>query len=100
MFKQSNLKIHPEIKVKVDKGYVGIDKFHANTDIPNKASKNKPLSKEEKRENREMAKERIGIEHLNAKLKIFRMLKETYRNHKNFKLRATLIAIIYNGNLN
>lgn len=93
------MRINPKIKVKVDKGYIGILKYHANTAIPNKSNKGEKLSKEEKRNNRLLSKQRIGIEHVNRKIKIFRILKETYRNHKKFAFRATLIAAIFNANL-
>lgn len=73
--------------------------YHGKTDIPKKASKNHPLTKKEKKENRQFAKERIGIEHTNGKIKIFRIIKEVYRNHKRFDMRATLIATFYNANL-
>jgi hypothetical protein len=99
VYKSSKLKVHPNIKQKVDKGYVGIIAYHANTDIPKKASKKYPLTKEDKKQNRKLAKERIGIEHTNRKIKIFRIVKETYRNHKRFSFRVTLIATFHNANL-
>ena len=97
LYKKSNLKIHPNIKVKVDKGYMGIKKIHANSDIPKKGSKNHKLTKTDKQNNKNLAKERIGIEHLNKRMKQFKILKYTYRNHSKFGLRATLIAIFYNA---
>ena len=43
---------------------------------------------------------RIVIEHVNRRLKIFRILSSTYRNrHRRFGLRANLIAGIYNYEL-
>lgn len=73
--------------------------YHSNTDIPQKSSKNHPLTKEDKKKNKKLAQERIGIEHTNRKVKIFRIMKHTYRNHKKFELRATLIAAFHNANL-
>lgn len=75
---------------------MGIRLFHKNSDVPQKGSKHFPLTKKDKQNNRQLAKERIGIEHLNKKIKVFRILKTTYRNHSKFALRATLIAAIYN----
>ncbi len=75
---------------------MGIRHFHKNSDVPKKSSKHHPLSKIDKQNNKKLAKERIGIEHLNKKIKVFRMLKTTYRNHSKFALRVTLIAAIYN----
>ena len=48
LYKKSNLKIYPEIKQKVDKGYIGILKLHENTAIPFKNTKLHPLTKEQK----------------------------------------------------
>ena len=99
LYKKSRLRLHKDIKQKVDKGYIGILGYHSNTDIPKKASKNHPLTKKDKKENRQFAKERIGIEHTNRKMKIFRIVKDVYRNHKRFDVRATLIAAFNNANL-
>ena len=78
---------------------MGILGYHSNTDIPKKSSKLHPLTKNDKKQNRQKAKERVGIEHTNRKFKIFRIFKETYRNHKKFDMRATLIAAFHNANL-
>lgn len=99
LYKKSKLKIHKRIKQKVDKAYVGILGYHRNTDIPKKSSKHHPLTKTDKKQNRQFAKERIGIEHTNRKMKIFRIVKEVYRNHTKFGMRATFIAAITNANL-
>ena len=99
LYKKSKLKIHPSIKQKVDKGYIGILKLHENTAIPFKKTKLHPLTKEQKKYNRELAKQRIPIEHSNRKLKIFKLLQQTYRSHSRFNLRATLIATFCNANL-
>lgn len=45
--------------------------YHTNTDIPKKSSKLHPLTKIDKKQNRQRAKERVGIEHTNRKLKSF-----------------------------
>lgn len=99
LYKKSNLRVDKKIKKRVDKGYIGIIGFHTNTDIPKKSSKKNPLTKEDKKNNKKLSKERVGIEHTNRKIKIFRVMKEVYRNHNHFELRATLIACIHNHNL-
>lgn len=72
-------------------------KIHLNSKTPHKKSKHRPLTPEEKQENRALSKERIYVEHVIAKLKIFRILSERYRNRrKRFGLRFNLIAAIYN----
>lgn len=97
MFKKSKLPLHEKIRCLVDKGYQGIKKIHKRSDIPFKKSKKKKLTEEEKKYNRKINKERITIEHVNRKLKIFKILSETYRNRrKRFGLRFNLIAGIYN----
>ena len=55
------------------------------------------LRREDKRYNRQLAKERIWIEHVNGRLKGFRILAERYRNRRRrFGLRCNLIAAIDN----
>jgi hypothetical protein len=41
------VRLSPEIKTLTDTGYQGINKLHANTDLPKK----NPLTKEDKRKN-------------------------------------------------
>ena len=99
LYKKTKLRIHPKIKQKVDSGYQGAKKMHENTDLPQKGSKNKPLSKEQKKSNRVLARERVYIEHTNCQCKVFKLLKNHYRSHNRFGLRATLIATFVNANL-
>ena len=97
IFKKSKLPLHEKIRCLVDKGYQGIKKIHKLSDIPYKKSKNKELTEEEKVYNRQINRERITIEHVNRKLKIFKILSQSYRNRrKKFGLRFNLIAGIYN----
>ncbi|MCE7935044.1 MAG: IS5/IS1182 family transposase, partial [Chlorobi bacterium CHB2] len=54
----------------------------------------------EKGENREHSRKRIVIEHVFARLKVFKILSERYRNRrKRFELRFNLIAAIHNFEL-
>jgi DDE superfamily endonuclease len=100
MFKDMGLRISESIKVLADLGFLGIYKIHKNSVIPHKSSKNKPLTKEQKLENKELASQRIPIEHTNRMMKIFNILKYPYRNkQKRFGLRVNLLAAIYNKNL-
>lgn len=94
------LHISESIKILADLGFVGIYKIHKNSIVPHKSSKNHPLTKEQKKQNRELASQRIPIEHTNRMMKIFNILKYPYRNkQKRFGLRVNLIAAIYNKNL-
>jgi transposase len=80
-----------------DSGYQGLQKQHASTELPTKKSKHHPLTPDEKAANRQLAKARVVSEHINARLKVFRILAERYRNRrKQFGLRFNLIAAIYN----
>jgi transposase len=100
IFKKSRLPLSEKIKCLVDKGYQGIAKIHKLSELPKKKTKNRTLTKEEKRKNRDLNRQRIVIEHVNRKLKIFRILSERYRNkRKKFGLRFNLIAGIYNYEL-
>jgi len=97
LFKQSRLPIPKETKVGVDTGYLGILSLHANSDIPKKKSKYHPLTQEDKLANRAKASTRITVEHVNARLKTFKILGEKYRNRrKRFNLRFNLICALVN----
>lgn len=80
--------------VLADRGYTGLAKLHPQCSLPKKSSKKHKLSPEEKRSNAELAKRRIGIEHINRYLKRFRILSSRYRNkRRKFALRATLMVV-------
>lgn len=97
LFKQSRLPIPKETKACIDTGYLGIDKIHANVEIPKKKSKLHPLTKEDRIANKSKASTRIIVEHINAKIKTFRILGERYRNRrKQFGLRFNLICGLIN----
>jgi hypothetical protein len=89
--------------VYIDLGYLGIDKFHANGKIPRKASKLHPLNDKDKAYNKRIAKKRVAVEHINAKIKTFKIMSCPYRNHsKRHLLRMSLICgiIKYEKRLN
>ena len=63
-----------------------------------KKSKNKKLSAEEKAFNRELARRRICIENINAKIKVFKIMAYPYRNRRRrHLLRTKLICAILNA---
>ncbi|MBH8573156.1 hypothetical protein I8752_31535 [Nostocaceae cyanobacterium CENA369] len=83
-----------------DKGYQGIQKLHSNSQIPKKKPRGGKLTCEDKKSNQELAKIRVLGEHVNRKLKVFKILSFTYRNRrKRFSLRFNLIAALYNYEL-
>lgn len=97
LFKQSRTVIAEPIRSLADAGYQGLTALHANSRTPVKKSKHHPLSKEQKVGNRKLSRERMLVEHVIRRLKIFRILSERYRNRrKRFALRFNLIAAIYN----
>jgi hypothetical protein len=100
IFKNSNIHLRKGIECLGDKGYQGIQKFHANSRIPKKKPRGGKLSYEDKKSNLKLAKVRVLIEHINRKLKVFKILSVRYRNRrKRFGLRFNLIAGLYNYEL-
>jgi ribosomal protein L17 len=101
LFKQSRCVFSQHIRSLADTGYLGLSTLHSNSQIPAKKSKLHPLTKQQKASNRRLSHERILVENVIRKLKVFRILSERYRNRrKRFSLRFNLIAAIYNLELN
>ncbi len=97
LFKESKIQIRPEINVLTDTGYQGLQDIHSKTQMPKKKSKKKPLTKDDKKRNRQLSKERVLNEHVIARLKRFKIITDRYGNRrKRFALRFNLIAGIYN----
>lgn len=71
--------------------------MHKNSDLPYKGSKNKRLTMEQKRYNRQLASDRVLNENVIGVIKRFKIIADKYRNRrKRFGLRFNLIAGIYN----
>lgn len=97
LFKEANPHLDVNVWYVADSAYQGLQKEHALTCLPNKKPKKKSLSCEQKQQNKALASFRIRVEHVIRSLKIWRILKETYRNkRKRFSLRFSLIAAIFN----
>jgi DDE superfamily endonuclease len=100
LFKDSKVHFKANTKGQVDTGYLGIQKLHANSELPKKRSKKHPLTKADKQNNHRIASERVTNEHVIGALKRFRIIAEKYRNRrKRFGLRFNLIAGVYNWEL-
>ena len=85
------------IKAQGDSGYQGIAGIHGNSGTPKKKPKGGELTKEEKAGNREISRGRMLTEHINAKIKVFKIMANKYRNRlKRHGLRAALICGIIN----
>jgi hypothetical protein len=97
VFKYSKTRLHPDILAMTDTGFIGIAKLHANSILPLKRSKKRPLSPKDKLFNRNVARLRVCNEHVIRSVKIFKILSERYRNRRRrFGLRVNLISAIFN----
>ena len=97
LFKESHVHVRAETTLEAGTGYQGLAQIHANSLLPKKRSRNHPLSKQQRKENREISRKRIFVEHAIRFIKRFRILSERYRNRrKRFALRFSLIAGICN----
>ena len=68
----------------IDTGLQGIQKDHPNTQMPKKATKNNPLTIEDKQNNRIISGLRIVIEHSIGGMKRFKAAADIYRNRIPF----------------
>ena len=97
LFKESNVLVHNKVKIIVDTGYQGLQKIHSNVFLPKKKSKKNPLTKEDKKNNTNIASQRVSNEHAIGFIKRFKIVADRYRNRrKRFGLRFNLIAGICN----
>lgn len=100
MYKESNVRFKESTEVKVDTGYLGMTKIHTKTTMPKKKSKKNPLTKADKKKNREISSDRVSNEHVIGFIKRFKIVADKYRNRrKRFGLRFNLIAGICNFEL-
>ena len=72
--------IPEEVALWVDTGFQGILKQHFNTLIPKKATRGKPLTYEEKQENKVISSFRVIVEHAIAGIKRFKAYADIWRN--------------------
>lgn len=97
IFKASSSVFSAHICTLADAGYQGLDEPHHNSSTPAKKSKLHLLTKEQIASNRKLSRQRILVENVIRRLKIFRILSERYCNQrKRFALRFNLLAAIYN----
>ena len=100
LWKTSRVQLHPNTKGLAERGYQGLGKLLAFSQTPQKKPRGQQLSATDKRANRDLARQRVVVEHVNRQLKIFRILGERYRNRRRrFGLRCNLIAALYNFEL-
>jgi len=100
LFKLHRIPLLPEQLCLADKGYQGLAKLHSSSCTPTKKTRKTKLDPCERQHNRLLARLRVVAEHVNRRLKIFRILAERYRNRRRrFGLRFNLIAAILNFEL-
>ena len=93
MFKESLIGVLPtNIFMLLDSGFQGAADYFPNALLPYKATKNNPLTAEQRAWNTMISKLRVVIEHINRQLKIFRICKETYRGKGESGLRRVKIV--------
>ena len=84
--------IPPKLRMKGDLGYQG-----TSIEVPIKKKKKQKLTKEQKAFNRQHSSERIVVEHVFGKMKIFKVLSDRFRNPlKSHNLIFKNIAGIHN----
>lgn len=83
-----------DITAWTDTGFMGMQKQHDNTIMPSKATKNKPLTYEQKQQNRLIAGIRVVSEHAIGGFKRFKAASDIYRNRiANFDDLLTEVSI-------
>ncbi|SPR10672.1 IS5 family transposase ISOt6 [Orientia tsutsugamushi] len=70
LFKESKIFIHSKVEAITDTGYQGVQKIHNNSELPKKKSKKNPLTKNDKKNNRRLAGERVVNENVICILKL------------------------------
>lgn len=97
IFTESRLNIGKKVLLKGDLGYVGINKSHPNARVPFKKPKNQQLPKAQQKWNKKFRKKRVRVEHVIRRCKVFRIVKECYRNkRKNMQIIWSIICGIVN----
>ena len=100
IFKRSGFHLLKNILLIDDKGYQGLNRYHFNSLTPYKKPKNSALTDYQKWFNTQISRYIIYIEHVNRRIKRFKILQYRYRNkHKKHLLRISLIFAFYNFEL-
>lgn len=97
LFKNTMSNCNELLQFLADSGYQGIQSLFKNSMTPKKKSKNNPLTDEDKELNHLISTIRISIEHVNSRLKIFKILANRFRNRKeSFIFKAIFVCSLYN----
>lgn len=65
-----------------DSGFQGYEPEQTTTHQPKKKPRGGELTSEEKETNRDISSQRIGVEHSIGAVKVFRIVHDVYRNHR------------------
>jgi hypothetical protein len=85
--------IPPDVGIYTDTGFQGIQKQHDHVVMPVKATKNHPLTSEQKQENKLISSIRVVSEHAIGGMKRLKAASDTYRNKlPNLDDTFTLLA--------
>jgi len=97
IFKRSKTHFAKDILFIGDKGFQGLRLYHTNSLTPYKKPKGGKLTDYQKWFNSQIGNYRIRVEHVNRRIKRFKILQLRYRNkQRNHLLRLSLICGIYN----
>jgi hypothetical protein len=100
LFRKSKVRLYRFILFVGDKGYQGILDLHENSLTPYKKPKGGKLTHEQKEFNSRLSKFRIFIEHINRRIKRFKMFQGRYRNkQRKHHKRISLICGLHNFEL-
>ena len=72
--------VPPDVTAWMDSGFIGIERIHTNSQICAKATKNRPLTDAQKRNNRVISAFRIPVEHAIGGMKRMNAAAEIWRN--------------------
>lgn len=100
IFKRSKTHFLKDVLLVGDKAYQGLKLYHSNSLTPYKKPKNGKLTEYQKWFNSQISSYRIHIEHINRRVKRFKILQSRYRNkQKKHLLRVSLISALHNFEL-
>lgn len=102
LWKRTHPSIPPDVEVGADSGYQGIRKDfpEMKSRIPKKSSKLKPLTRLEKKRNKDLSRDRVVVEHAIARVKKFNIIGQTFRNRlSGYDAKTSIVAGLVNFRL-
>jgi hypothetical protein len=97
LFKRSGVRLGKDILLVADKGYLGLHTLHAFSVMPLKKPRGGELTALQKQFSRSVSGYRMRIEHVNRRIKCFKMFQYRYRNkQRKHLLRISLVCGLYN----